>query len=293
MGIIYQRRSIAMAKYLKLIFITSIFSLCSLCGVKTCFAYDYDNYNLTLQEFPKTFIYLKETFVSPIYFTPSDWNIAGLVALGAGICYTQDTSIRDYFQQNRTRDSDNAARFFMNFGNGSFSTAIVASLYVYGEFNDDEKYKRAGLLGAESMAVNGLLTSAIKVTLRRPLPDSGLPYDTWYSKWSSIDDLAFPSGHTSSAFACATIIATEFSDTPLVPVIAYTTASLTALSMLDMNQHWASDILPGAALGYYTAKKIESMQTRKPTQAYRESSNFAFFPMVSEESISFLCSYSF
>jgi len=282
-----------MAKYLKLIFIISIFSLCILSGVKTCFAYDYDNYNLTLQEFPKTFVYLKETFISPIYFTPSDWNKAGLVALGAGICYTQDTSIRDYFQQNRTGDSDNVARFFMHFGDGSFSSAIVASLYVYGEFNDDDKCKRAGLLGAESMAVNALLTSGVKLTLRRPLPDSGLPYDTWYSKWNTIDDLAFPSGHTSSAFACATIIATEFSDTPLIPIVAYTTASLTALSMLDMNQHWASDILPGAALGYYTAKKIESLQTRKSTQACRESSNFAFFPMVCGESISFLCSYSF
>jgi len=57
--------------------------------------------------------------------------------------------------------------------------------------------------------------------------------------------------------------------------------------MLDVNQHWASDLLPGAALGYYTAKKIESMQTRKSTQAYRESSNFAFFPKFSGETFHF------
>jgi len=282
-----------MAKLLKFILIAIAISLSIQYGAKKCFAYDNDNYDLNLQEIPKTYDYLKKTFISPLHFTPSDWNKVGLVALGAGICYTQDTSIRDYFQQNRTGNSDSAARFFMGFGNGSYTTAILVSLYVYGEFNDNDKFKRAGMLGAESMVVNAILTSSIKLTLQRPLPDSGLPYDTWYSKWNSIDDLAFPSGHTSSAFACATIIATEFSDTPLIPVIAYTTASLTALSMLEANQHCASDILPGAALGYYTATKLESLQTRKSTQTYRESSNIAFFPMVSGECISLLCSYSF
>lgn len=43
------------------------------------------------------------------------------------------------------------------------------------------------------------------------------------------------------------------------------------------NEHWASDILPAAALGYYTGKKIESM----------------FFPVISGENISLLCYYSF
>jgi membrane-associated phospholipid phosphatase len=282
-----------MARLLKFLLIMTVLSLSMQCGAKKCFADDNDNYGLNLRQFPITYGYLKDTFIAPLQFIPSDWNKVGLVALGAGICYTQDTSIRNYFQKNRTGNSDDASRFFMHFGDGSFTAAILTSLYVYGEVNGDEKFKRAGMLGVESIVVNSILTSAVKLTLQRPLPDSGLPYDTWYPTWNSINDLAFPSGHTSAAFAGATIIATEFSDTPLVPVIAYTTASLTALAMLDMDQHWASDLLPGAALGYYTAKKIESMQTRKSTQAYRKSSDFAFFPMVSGESVSILTFYSF
>lgn len=282
-----------MQKLLKSVFIAALLSLSIQSFAGTCFAYDYDNYDLTLQEFPKTFNYLKETFISPIHFTPSDWNKFGLIVLGAGICYTQDTSVRDYLQENKTSGSDNAARLFMNFGNGSLTTAILASLYIYGEIKDNTKFKRAGLLGVESMAVNAIITSGIKVTLRRPLPHSGLSYDTWYSQWDSIEDLAFPSGHTSSAFSCATILATEFSDTPAVPILSYSIASLTALSMLEVDQHWASDILPGAALGYYTAKKIESMQTRKSTRSNQKTSTFAFFPMLSSRSISMLCFYTF
>jgi len=282
-----------MAKLLKFTLLAAALSLGIQCGAKKCFADDGDNYDLNLKQLPITYNYLKDTFLSPLHFTQSDWNKAGFIGLGAGICYTQDTSIRNYFQQNRNGHTDNTARFFMNFGDGAYTAGLLASLYVYGALNEDDRYRRIGLLGAESIVVNAILTSAVKVTLQRPLPDTGLPYDTWYPKWTSIDDLAFPSGHTSSAFACATIIATEFSDTPVIPVLVYTAASLTALSMLDMDQHWASDLLPGAALGYYTAKKIESMQTRKSKRACRESHDFEFFPMVSGESVSFLCTYSF
>jgi len=221
-----------MAKLLKFILIAAAISLSVQYGAKICFAYDNDNYDLNLQQIPKTYGYLKNTLISPLHFTPSDWNKVGLVALGAGIFYTQDTSIRDYSQNNRTGNSDNAARFFMNFGDGTFTAAILTSLYVYGEFNDDDKYKRAGLLGAESIVVNAILTSSIKLTLQRPLPDSGLPYDTWGGKWNSINDLAFPSGHTSQRLPA------RQSSRPNSPILLLYLFSLTQLPLLPRFQCW-------------------------------------------------------
>ena len=283
-----------MNKLLRLILIAVVvlFSLQS--APQQCFASDGDNYNLNWKIFPDTFGYLKTSFLSPLDFNASDWGKVGIIVAGAGICYTQDTKIRNYFQDNRTNAADTAGRFFMNFGDGVFTVPIAAGLYIYGDSYNDERYKRAGLLGVETMAVTAILTGCIKITLQRPLPSSGLPYNTWYSSWDySFEDLAFPSGHTSSAFSFATILTTEFPDNTLLAVIAYTTASLTAVSMVQEDQHWASDILPGAALGYYTAKKIESMQPRKSAQGGREPSNFAFFPMVSGDGASLLCYYSF
>ena len=282
-----------MTKLLKLILITAVISLNIQSGVQQCFAGE-DNYDLNLKAFPNTFDYLKKTAVAPLDFNSSDWNKFGLIMLGAGICYTQDTKVRNFFQDNRTPELDGVSRFFMNFGEGEFTIPIAAVLYIYGDYHDDVKYKRAALLGVESMVVAAILTAGIKITLSRPLPNSALPYNTWYSSWDySFEDLAFPSGHTSSAFAFATIISTEFSDDPAIPIISYTIASITALSMVEQDQHWASDILPGAALGYYTAKKIESLQPRKSSQGRREASNFIFFPMVSGDGVSLLCFYSF
>lgn len=283
-----------MTKLLKLILVTAVCSLSLQAGAQKCFAGDGDDYNLNWKAFPTTFDYLKKSFLAPLDYDSSDWTKVGLVVLGAGVCYTQDTKIRNFFQDNRTPSNDSAAKFFMNFGDGVFTVPIAAGLYIYGDSYDDDRYKRAGLLGVETMAVTAILTSGIKIAIQRPLPSSGLPYNTWYSSWDySIEDLAFPSGHTSSAFSFATILTSEFPDNTLLAVIAYTTASLTAISMVQEDQHWASDLLPGAALGYYTAKKIESLQPRKSSEGSREPSNFAFFPMVSGDGVSLLCYYSF
>ncbi len=263
------------------------------CCATYSFADGNDNYDLNLQQFPITYNYLRSTAIAPFYFTRTDWSRVGIVALGAGILYTQDTHIRNYSQENRTAASDIVPRFFTHFGDGSYPIVILALLYLYGEFNDDETYQRAGMLCAETMIVNSIFTGAIKLTLQRPLPNTGLSYDTWYPGPRSVEDLAFPSGHTSTAFAFSTIIATEFSDTPAIPVIAYTAASLTAISMVALDEHWASDLIPGAALGYYTAREIESLQKHTPALAYRKASYFAFFPMVSGNNVSVLCVYDF
>jgi len=49
----------------------------------------------------------------------------------------------------------------MHYGDGSFTAAILGSLYLYGELNDDDKYKRAGMLGVESVVVNAILTARL------------------------------------------------------------------------------------------------------------------------------------
>ncbi|HRH66218.1 MAG TPA: phosphatase PAP2 family protein, partial [Bacteroidia bacterium] len=41
-----------------------------------------------------------------------------------------------------------------------------------------------------------------------------------------------------------------------VPVIAYSLASLVAVSRLIEHEHWASDLLPGAAIGYACGRQV-------------------------------------
>lgn len=54
----------------------------------------------------------------------------------------------------------------------------------------------------------------------------------WKNVWggSSVD--AFPSGHTGAAFSIASVFAMQYQETPLVPIIAYTTATLVGISRM-------------------------------------------------------------
>jgi len=67
---------------------------------------------------------------------------------------------------------------------------------------------------------------------------------------------SFPSGHTTGAFAAATVFATEYRQKPLIPILSYSAATLIGLSRLTDNKHWATDVFVGAALGYLSGKQV-------------------------------------
>ena len=71
------------------------------------------------------------------------------------------------------------------------------------------------------------------------------------SSWDS-----FPSGHTSTAFAIATVFATQYKDQTVVPILSYTLASVVGLTRMTEHEHWASDVFVGACLGYLCAKQV-------------------------------------
>jgi hypothetical protein len=67
---------------------------------------------------------------------------------------------------------------------------------------------------------------------------------------------SFPSGHTTVAFAAATVFALEYKDHFWIKFLSYGAASLIGASRVTENKHWASDVLVGAAIGYLTGKQI-------------------------------------
>jgi membrane-associated phospholipid phosphatase len=59
------------------------------------------------------------------------------------------------------------------------------------------------------------------------------------------------------------VVANEYEEVPLVAPISYGIATLTGLSRINDNQHWASDVFLGAALGYFTSKTILRLHSNK------------------------------
>ena len=216
----------------------------------------------------------KHILLSPLNWNTSDWVKASLVLGTTGAFFALDNDIRKLVQDNRSSTTDDLANIFEPFGNGAYTFPGLVAFYLYGRFFENERAERAALLSVESFAVAGLFTFALKFSTGRTRPGSANSSGEWSGP--NFDDVSFPSGHTSSAFAIATVIASEYEEHPWVPPVAYGLAALTGLTRLNDNKHWASDVFFGGALGYLVSKTILKLHSDKKGRHY------TIYPRVSK-----------
>jgi len=229
----------------------------------------------------------KSTLTAPLRWDKSGWIKASLVAgITAGL-YACDQDIQDWTQRKRNSTSDKIADFAGPFGDGMYTLPPLGVLYLYGHIFENEKAKRSAWLSLESFVFTGIFTQALKFSTHRHRPSSADPYSTWDGPGLSRSNLSFPSGHASSAFSIATVIANEYDDIIFIPPLAYTIATLTALSRINDNKHWASDVFLGSALGYFTAKAVIGLHNRK------ENRNLTVQPMFDGEYAGLFVVYKF
>jgi undecaprenyl-diphosphatase len=72
---------------------------------------------------------------------------------------------------------------------------------------------------------------------------------------------AFPSGHTSTAFACATVLAWA---SPRLRIPAFLLAAAIGWSRIYVGVHWPLDVLGGAVLGVLVAIALLKLAGARP-----------------------------
>jgi len=219
----------------------------------------------------------KYVLFSPLHWKGSDWFKASLVLGATGGLFLLDDEIRDFVQDERSSTTDDVASVFETFGNGGYAFPGLVAYYIFGHFAKNEKAKRTALLAVESFAVTGLFNFALKFSTGRTRPGSAQNSREWNG--FSTSDNSFASGHTSSAFAIATVMASEYKNNPWVPPVAYGLATLTGLSRLNDNKHWASDVFFGGALGYFISKTILKLHSNKKGRHY------TIYPRISRKEV--------
>ena len=127
---------------------------------------------------------------------------------------------------------------------GSPATHFVVSglWYGIGVAKQDEKTYEVGRTLIEALTINGLSTMAIKLVSGRRSPNG--------------ESQAFPSGHTSSSVTFATVMHEAYG--PWVGVPLYGLSTLIAIERLDDGEHWVSDVVFGAALGWVVGHTVSS-----------------------------------
>ena len=209
---------------------------------------------------------------SPLRWDKADWTTASIVAGVTGVFFVLDDDINEEVKNTRSSNTDSIADVFEPFGDSAFTLPSMLGFYIYGNFWENEKVERTALLAVESFLVTSLFTGVLKVVMGRTRPFEGVSADEF--KGPSGSNNAFPSGHTSSVFAIATVVANEYEHIPLIAPLSYGIATMTGYSRLNDNKHWASDVVFGAALGYFTSKTILKLHSNK------KGRHFTIFPRI-------------
>lgn len=224
--------------------------------------------------FPSYFILLgsdlKQAFTKPFHMTKRDWITTGKFLIVAGAVSLVDKPIQK--EGLKLRNSSSTLRHVSaqvtNFG-GMYEAYTLAALGTYGFLFKNEKMKTTTLLATQAYITGAAVESVLKFVSGRQRPyvtDStkvqanptfyGPFYKTPKDPNGNTTNSSFPSGHTTVAFAAATVFAMEYHNRPLIPIVAYSAATLIGLSRITENKHWATDVLTGSAIGYLMGKLV-------------------------------------
>ncbi|GAB4094382.1 phosphatase PAP2 family protein [Flaviaesturariibacter terrae] len=211
---------------------------------------------------------IKQAYTKPFHMKRRDWGAAGKFALVAGSIAVLDEPIQR--SALRLRNSSSSLRevssYVTNFG-GTYEVYVLGGLGLTGFVFKNKKMQTTTLLASQSYITGALLETTLKFLTGRQRPYIIDPtsleaeprflgpfYKTPNDPNGGSTNSAFPSGHTTVAFAAATVYALEYKDRIWVPILAYSAAGLIGLSRITENKHWATDVLCGAALGYLTGR---------------------------------------
>lgn len=190
-----------------------------------------------LAKFPNRFIEdSKDTFLR------ADNITALLLAGGASIAMHNsdaDKNLAENFSEHRAFHGF-ADESLNVIGSPAFHFPVTALWYAISAENRDELNKQRALTMMTALSVTGLVTTGLKAARDNETPNGG----SW----------AWPSGHTASSFTVASVL-DEFYG-PKVGIPAYILASLVAYRMMDTGDHWGSDIVFGATLGWVVGHTI-------------------------------------
>jgi membrane-associated phospholipid phosphatase len=210
----------------------------------------------------------KTEFTAPFHLKKKDWLVLGEFAGVLVLMSFADKPVQRMALDLRKHQPAliKTGGFVSKFGD-RYEEYSLAALAAYSFIFKDQKLKTATLLASQAAITAGVTSSIIKYISWRQRPNyygnetiEAEPIFHGPFPGKNVEgnrgNSSFPSGHTTAAFAAATIFATQYKDKPLIPVIMYTYATVIGLTRITENKHWATDVLAGAALGYVTAKQV-------------------------------------
>ena len=192
-------------------------------------------------------------------FGRGDLYFAAAAVAGVALGTRLDRWVAEEAPENSGRFAVSVSRNAERLGNPLY--IIPAMLVVRAADALEHRPDRAGSLVriAEGAGAAVAAVSLVKIAVGRARPYQSPGDQDVIRPFSG--NSSFPSGHTTLAFGIAAAIDQE-TGARWIPYVVYPLAGLVGWSRLRDGEHWSSDVVAGAALGYWTARKAVRLARR-------------------------------
>lgn len=205
------------------------------------------------------------------------------IALGATMLLSRyDDDIALASQQPRFQ-SASASNFALKVSKVNETTLTAAGILTYGigRLTKSRTVTDVALHATESVVLASVVSQIIRGPLGRARPYAtkdtnqyDFAFGAGFRKGEAgFRRRSFPSIHTSSSMAVATVLTMEIhrrhpGATPFAAPLLYAAGMLPGLVRIQLDQHWASDVAAGAFMGVLAGYKVVSYSHSHPGNAF-------------------------
>ena len=226
--------------------------------------------NSATQQLNNSATYLKSYWHSgltvlsqPLHYDWKDWTVFGSVAAATTLAFVYDDEIYSLVDKSLNHSqSEIVSKYTDVFGEEYFILPSVALTYAFGSVIDDCRLKNLSLAALQSFVYAEVASAGLKVLTCRIRPSEANSQQpttnsqTWLGPFKSFESTSFPSGHAMRSFALATTVSGFYPDKKWIGIVSYSLATMTSVGRVISKEHWTSDVIVGAALGYFMGRGV-------------------------------------
>jgi len=191
----------------------------------------------------------------------------GIATISSVVLFAFDDEIREFSDKSFGEKYQPVAQIVSDIGSPIVEISAFSLLFLNGNFSRNSPQLKLEKNGISAIAISGISVEILKHLASRERPEVAGNSHQWrgfsktisryFSDENPDDFSSFPSGHSALAWATAAVVSKHF-DKKTVSILAYFAATFVSFSRIVLEEHWASDVVFGAGIGYFVGKNIDN-----------------------------------